>query len=294
MQKNVATLIIVLLIIETIALGWLVYDRYMQQKNQDKLQSELVVVKDEKTKVEEDLTAMMQQYEDLKTDNEEVNAQLEMEQKKIERIMTQLKKTKANDRYKIKQLEAEAETLRSIMKGYIRQIDSLNTMNQELTVENIQVKKQYKAEIEEKEVLQTEKDSLTSQVKKAAVLKVYNLNPMALNRWGRDTKRAGWVKDIKVCFDIAENDLAYAGKRYFYLRIAAPDGVILIDDDSGLFPYQGNNIAFSGRREFNYTGESAQLCLFWNAGEDKLLEGTYTVDIYADGNKIGKETLFLK
>ena len=294
MNKNIATILIAVLIMETLVLGWLVYERIVQKTENKNLQTELVEVVDEKTKVEKELETMLQQYEELKTDNVEVNAQLEMEQKKIEQIMAQLKKTKSNDKYKIKQLEAEAETLRNIMKGYIRQIDSLNTMNQELTAENIKVTRKYETEVEEKAELEVVRDSLTSKVKKAAVLRTHGINPIALNRWNRDTQRAGWVKNMKICFNIAENPLAYSGQRYFYIRIADPNGDILMDDDSGLFPFQGRNIAFSGRREFNYTGAEANICIFWNAGENKLLEGKYDIDIYADGNKIGRTSITLK
>jgi chromosome segregation ATPase len=45
-----------------------------------------------------------------------------------------LKKVKNKD-YDISKLRAEAETLRGIMKNYIHQIDSLNQINKQLTME---------------------------------------------------------------------------------------------------------------------------------------------------------------
>jgi hypothetical protein len=295
MNKNTGTILIVIIVIQTLLLGWLLYDRHTQNQENENLQLELDEVSEEKNEVESELEEMLQQYEDLKTDNEEVNAKLEEEQKKIENLIAELKTVKRGERYKIKKLEAETETLKRIMKGYIRQIDSLNTMNQELTAENIQVKKQYETKVEETKELETVRDSLTSKVKQAAVLQTYSTSAEPLNRWGRDTQRAGWVKKIRVCFHVAANDISYSGMRAFYIRIADPDGNILTDAQSGLFSYDGKNIAFSGKRDFNYTGEDAQMCIFWN-GEDveNLKEGMYSVDIYCDGNKIGKTNFELK
>lgn len=294
MNKNTGTILIVVLIIETLVIGWLVYDRFTQKEENQVLQTELTEATDEKQKVENELEDMLQQYEDLKTDNAEVNAKLEEEQAKIEKLMAELKTVKRGDRYKIEQLEKETETLKRIMKGYIRQIDSLNTMNQELTAENIKVKERYETVVEESKELETVRDSLKTQVKQASGLKTYGVSPLPLNRWGRDTQRAGWVKRIKVCFHVAENDLAYTGNRSFYIRIADPTGKILTNSQSTLFEYKGKNIAYSVKRDFNYTGADTEICMFWDGEEQELPKGNYTVDIYSDGRIIGNSTFSLK
>lgn len=295
MNKNTGTVLLVIVIIQTLLIGWLLYDRHTQTKEKESLKTELEEVSEDKEKVESELEEMYQQYEELKTDNEEVNAKLAEEQEKIENLMAELKTVKRSERNKIKQLEKETETLKRIMKGYIRQIDSLNTMNQELTAENVQVKQQYETVVEETKELETERDSLSTKVKKAAKLQTHSISPEPLNRWGRDTQRSGWVKKIRICFNLAANELTYTGSRTLYTRIADPDGRILTDRQSDLFEYEGENIAYSGKREINYQGKDTRACIFWNGEDyDNLKEGMYTADIYTDGHKIGTATFELK
>ena len=62
--------------------------------------------------------------------------QLGAEQDKIRQLL----KRDASNATKIRMYQRELETLRKVMRSYIVQIDSLNTRNQELTAENIQVR----------------------------------------------------------------------------------------------------------------------------------------------------------
>ena len=62
------------------------------------------------------------------------------------------------------------ETLRSIMRSYIVQIDSLNTKNQALTAENIEVRTKLRDVEKSHEELSKIKDELSSKVNLASQL----------------------------------------------------------------------------------------------------------------------------
>ena len=87
----------------------------------------------------EDLTAQMialqNDYATLSSDYDSINSQLDSSREEVSQLIERIKKTDATNRAKIRQYERELGTLRSIMRNYIVQIDSLNTLNQKLTAD---------------------------------------------------------------------------------------------------------------------------------------------------------------
>ncbi len=293
MNQNTAKLLLVVAIIQTLVIVWLVYDRTQIQSQKVQLTENLTEVTDERDNVQKELQAMYDQYESLKSDNKTLNAELEAQQTRISELMEELKRTKRGNISRIKELEAETETLRDIMKSYIKQIDSLNTQNIALTKENKEVKKRIETVVSEKDNVISERDSLDTTVKKAQSLKGFNILITPLNSRGKSTNRARKMERIEICFSIAENVVATKGKRNVYIRIAGPDNSILIGEGSKFFMFEGQEIAYSAMKTVDYQGEQADVCMFWRATEEHP-EGRYTVDIYTDGKRIGSKTFELK
>ena len=69
--------------------------------------------------------------------------------------MGRLKKERSWSLAKIKQYEKEVGTLRTIMRGYIKQIDSLNTLNKQLIEENVSFRGQDEIDAQTRRVLDT-------------------------------------------------------------------------------------------------------------------------------------------
>ncbi|MCF6366196.1 MAG: hypothetical protein L3J35_08345 [Bacteroidales bacterium] len=292
-MNSTAKLLIVIVIIETAAIGWLVWDKFQKKEVAGEISKELVQVKSERAVIEEELETMYRQYESLKTDNKEINEQLEAEKEKIKETLEQLRRVKRTDFAKIKQLQEETETLKTIMKDYIKQIDKLNTENKKLHSENKEIKKSYEDQIARTETLTYLKDSLSSQVKIAKELKAENIITLTLNKRDKTTSRASKMKKVKICFTIDDNVLANKGSRYAYVRIAGPDGIILMSNESGMFSFNGKEIAYSSKRHLTYEGSKTNVCIFWTADEEQA-SGKYDVDIFMDGSQIGEQYFTLK
>ena len=77
----------------------------------------------EKQDLTEQILALQNDYEGLSSDYDTINAQLDSSREEIAQLMERVKKTEATNRSKIRQYEKELGTLRSIMRGYISQID---------------------------------------------------------------------------------------------------------------------------------------------------------------------------
>ena len=91
----------------------------------------------------EDLTVQMvelqQDYASLSTTNDTLNNELMHEREKVAQLIERIQKTEANNKVKLRQYEKELGTLRAIMRGYIKQIDSLNTLNSTLRAEAAEI-----------------------------------------------------------------------------------------------------------------------------------------------------------
>ena len=292
-MNSTSKTLLIIVIIMTIVLGWLIYNNFQQKNEQAKTNKELVEVKSDKAAIEEELEGMIVRYDGLKTDNEELNVKLETEKQKIKETLEQLKRVKRNDRVKIKLLQEETETLKSIMKDFVKQIDELNTENIRLVSENSEIRQNYDDEMARTETLTYLKDSLSTQVKKAKELKAENISVEILNIRDNITNRASKLHKVKVCFTIDNNVLAAKGTRNSYMRIAAPDGIILLSKESGMFNYQGKEIAFSSKRELTYEGKKTNVCVFWTADSEQA-PGKYSIDIFMDGSQIGEQKFSLK
>ena len=104
----------------------------IMMSNKNRLVKDLNSEKDDLTG---ELIALQNDYAELSTTNAAINDSLAVEKEKVVQLIERLQKTDATNRAKIKQYEKEVGTLRTIMRGYIAQIDSLNTLNTALRKE---------------------------------------------------------------------------------------------------------------------------------------------------------------
>ena len=77
------------------------------------------------------------------------------------------------------------------------------------------------------------------------------------------------------------------GMKSVYVRIMTPTNDVLTQ--GGTFPYENRNLEYSIRKDIEYTGEEQAVTVYWDVAQT-LLAGTYRVDIFADGHRIGGTT----
>ena len=292
-KPKVPMWLIAVVVTLTVAVAVLIVKIIQSSNTISDYREEVSYVEDQKVKLEGELNNIIVTYDSLKTENDSINQQLVAQQEYIKKLLKQ----KASNVYKIKKYQDELGTLREIMRSYIVQIDSLNTKNKELTAENVQLgQKLHKSETEKK-ALSEEKDKLTETVALAQKLSVYNIVPEAMKeRKGRESKeidKADKADMIRVCFTVRENRVAHAGNKTIYLRIIRPDDFVLAAEESGLFEYEGEMLAYSAKRELEYDNADIDMCIYWNKTEE-LVPGTYQIAIYAEGYEIGTSTLTLQ
>ncbi len=281
-------LIGVLLIITAVLVGFLI-TRNSQMKE---MQEQYVVDKQE---LEDEYEAISLQYEGFKfsVQNDSLLYRLQNEQAKVLRLQEELRMTQASDKAEIKRLSDELATLRRILRSYIQQIDSLNTLNKELRAENQQITDQYNRTSRTLQQVSQEREQLSEKVSLAAQLVATNISAKAVNDRGRDQTRLSRSTQFVVSFTIARNITTEPGERTVYVRIMTPDGNVLSKSSNDRFSYENSDILFSMRRIVEYGGEEIPVTMFWDI-EEFLMPGTYKSDIFADGHHIGSHSFMME
>jgi hypothetical protein len=238
---------------------------------------------------------MAGEYDSLMTNNDSINVELTDQKDRVDNLMADAKKYN----WSIYKLKKEASTLREIMKGYVRTIDSLNTENVELRAENLFVKDELGAQEVENDKLRENNSELEDKVRLGAKLATINFTAygqrVKRNSVHKETSRASTTEKIKACFTIDDNEVTEAGKKMVYLRILTPKGTVLAErsDNSNTFMLDGRRVLYSGKKEVNYENQELDLCMYWDV-VNMLTPGQYFVKAYIEGYEVGSTTMILK
>lgn len=259
---------------------------YFDQKN--KMVEIETVLTQEKDSLANELRLMVHGYDTLKTDNDTLMANLQREKKRI----VQLLSVNASNVQLLKKYRAEIGTMRDIMKGYIVQIDSLNTLNQQLVAENIGIKQQI-TEVQNSNVELTKaKEELTSKVTVAAVIQAKDINAVTLNKKRKETNRLAVIDKLRICFTLRENPIAAPGEKEVFMRVIRPDSLVITTSPDNLFDYNGDKLVYSASRLVDYMNQDIEMCIFLDNTGDFIV-GTYSVELYLENNIIGRTTFAL-
>jgi len=267
----------------------------------DKLLKEVAQEKEaQRIELQGELDSLLVQHEEIKASYGELADSLSV---KDSLIIANAKEIKSllNYKWEYRKVQKKLDRLRVVAQNYVSQMDSLYTVNQSLVEENLNIKRRYNSEQRKNIVLAKEKEQLAEKISEASVLEAYNIKatPIYVKRSGTEveTSKARRVSKIKVCFTLGKNVVLPSGTKDVYVRIARPDTKILspgIAEDF-VFEYQGEQIQYSMYQQVNYDNEALRLCLDWTKKyEDiEMLEGTYEVVVFADGQEIGTASFVL-
>ena len=219
-------------------------------------------------------------------------SQLLAERAKVDQLQKELKSNKVTSAKRIGQLTQEVSTLRSVLKNYVVQIDSLQSANNRLRQENTEVRANYERATNEAQQLSNEKAQLTDRVKLAAKLDATRISITPIDKRGKPSKKLEKTVNIQIHFTVAKNVTASVGEKTFYCRITQPNEELLVKPGAGTFAFEGKQIPYSIRREIEYNGEDTAVTMYWPV-EESLQSGTYRVKLFADGNLIGQASFTL-
>jgi hypothetical protein len=275
-----------LIAVAVLLAGGLAYIWYQKSS----LVKELTIEKQELT---EQMVALQNDYATLSSDYDDINLQLDSSRLEVQMLIEKITQTEATNRSKIRQYEKELGTLRSIMRNYIVQIDSLNTLNKQLTADAAAARREAAESRRKQEELSKTVESLSGQVAAGAVIKARGLRMEAYNSSDKVTDRSGRVVRLLTTLSLVENDLAQTGPVRVYIRVKGPDGILLTNDTQRTFEVDGEPMICSASREVDYQGKEVELSIYLN-DITGYVKGIYTVEAYTDQTRLGSAELMLR
>ena len=270
-------------LLAALVIGFLLYTMNKQRAESQQM---LELAEMDKREMENEYEQFAMQYNEMMTqiNNDSLVAQLEMEQKRTEELLEELRRVKSSDAAEIMRLKKELATLRQVLRSYVLQIDSLNRMNEALAQENSNLKTQNEQARQHISNLATENETLSDKVAIASQLDATGIYAEGRNKKGKTAKKIKDVKKFVIGFNIARNVTTATGIRSIYVRITTPTGNVLTK--GGTFAYENRQLEYSIRKDIEYTGEEESIVVYWDVAE-ALSAGNYRVDIFADGQNIG-------
>ena len=243
----------------------------------------------EKDSLEGELRNIYFRYDTLETNSLELQVEMQEQKEKIDKLISM----QAEDAYKIRMYRKEMETLRTVLRSYIVQIDSLNMQNQELLAENKQLRNTELRLSTEKEQLEKDKTQLEEIKDLASTLQASRIDLVMLNKRDKKSDRIRTAVKVRVDFVLRANNVAIAGEKKIFLRIIRPDQVVLGSPELEMIDIDGEPVPASASRVINYENEDLPVSIFW-ANDGEIVPGEHVVELYSEGKLIGTASFVLK
>ncbi len=281
--KTVMTALAAVAAVLACILGYMLYQR-------NTLVSQL---EGEKAELAQQMVALQQDFSTLSSDYENINHQLDTSREQVAMLIEKLNKTQATNRAKIRQYEKELGTLRSIMKGYIVQIDSLNTLNKRLSADAAAARREAAESRRANEELSAQVENLSTQVSAGKVLRARAISLAGYYGNDKQGDRHSRVRYMIAGLSLVENSLADRGPVRVYVRVKDPDGVLLMNNESVEFVVDGQALQATASREVDYEGSEVDMSIYINdTGE--FVKGVYTLEVYTEQSLLGRAECMLR
>ncbi|MFY7827631.1 MAG: hypothetical protein ACOVQ4_10910 [Flectobacillus sp.] len=144
-------------------------------------------------------------------------------------------------------------------------------------------------------------EELTKKVRIGAQLKAINIQVLAVNSRGKVQDGGNYkskkMNQLLVIFNLPSNPLTEQNEKEIILRILDPTGAVISDSalGSGIFQFNGIETAYTSKKVVEYTNNDQRVEMLFSRGESsKYNSGNYSVELYAEGFKIGQGVFTVK
>jgi hypothetical protein len=238
------------------------------------------------------LSTLIGDFDQLQTENDTINANLVIERQRADSLMQRMQQERNWNAARVRDLQKELGSLRLVMQGYVRQIDSLNTLATTLANENVQIRREINTERLRADMAEERAEELDVKVRKGAVILARGIRLVALNNNDREMTRASRSTRLRTDFTLTANELAQPGARDVFVRIIGPDGYVMADATGTTFEADGERMSYSAKRPIDYQNTDLPVNVFYDGGG--IVAGKYSVTVYLDGQAIGSNEIILK
>ena len=245
-----------------------------------------------------DFQTMLATYDDLKLKDADKSSAINDQKAKIQNLLTQLNTNKKMSAQELFAFRKENETLRHIMRGYVKQIDSLNTLNVRLSSDLDTKTQELHVTAGERDGYKQVAEENAAQVKKGAKLQAFSISSsglrMKLNNTTESTTKARNCIQFKTAFTIGSNPLTKPGRKTVYLQVTSPSGNVLQLKENFIVATDQGSVAYSDKKDIDYSGENIDVTIYYDLKEGEAVKGSYGVKLFSEGQQIGADSFSLK
>lgn len=312
-QQNKGTFAWVGLVIMTLAAGAFGF-MYFDQKDQTETKEVAIVEKAKELAFTQTKLDSVSRNLDAKiAETQQLGGNIEELMKVKARLETDKANLKKNNRFEIAKYTAKIKeyeqflTEKDVELVKLREENGvLTATNQTLSTENTGLKTEKEALTQVKQQLtdsvmtySSQNRELSEKVAIGAALKAENIRVLAVTPKGKvkndDSYRAKRVDKIKLQFNLPSNPLTQPDEKEIYVRVLDPDGAVISDEamGSGKFNWKGQEMMFTTKDRVAYQNTNQTVEMIYDNAQ-KFRPGKYSVEVYAEGFRIGSSNFTIK
>ena len=267
-----------------ILLGVIIYTVSLYQ---DKQKNTALLTK-EKELVVEDLTSLKSEYDKAILESNATNEELVSARDNIAKYIDSVKTMKA-DIASLYRYRKQVGILTKEREQLIRKVDSLTRSNTFLAMQRDSTYVELEKQTVFNDSLVVQNTQLADVVEKGSALNLskFSVDAVKERTSGKlvSTSRAKATDKLKVCFTVADNVIAQAGDRQFFIEVLDPQGNVLGESFSKTSD-SGASVTYSKGTEFYYENRSLDVCDFINKPASEFQKGNYMVNVYDNSLKL--------
>lgn len=232
------------------------------------------------------LKSARDQREALGLENESLNEKIANLERNVVSLRNLRYKDKAEYDRKIAEMTLEADRYLEQIAQLEKKADSLGVKATELT-----------GELEE---MNMENESLQGQVAIASILKAENVQVISENEKGKEDTdlefKAKNIHKLKVTFTLAENAVAEKNTKDMVLRIIEPSKSVMFHKENGGHSFEmanGKSDFYTLKQMFKFSNSNQRITFLYQK-DGEYSDGTYQVELYCEGHKIGRGAFKVK
>ncbi len=242
----------------------------------------------EKELVVADLTNLKSEYDKAILESNATNEELVAARDNIAKYIDSVQGMKA-DIASLSRYRRQVDVLKAEREKLLKQVDSLTQSNSLLAMQRDSTFTELEKQTVFNDSLVVQNTQLADAVERGSALSLssFTVDAVRERNSGKmvSTSRARATDKFKVCFTVADNVIAEAGDREFYIEVLDPQGNVL-GDSYTKSTEEGANITYSKGTNFYYENSTLDVCDYINKPGDEFPKGNYMVNVYDNKLKL--------
>lgn len=261
-----------------VLLGTIIYTVSLYQ---DKKKTTNALVQ-EKQIVEADLESLKSEYDKAILESNATNEELVSARDNIARYIDSVKNMKA-DISSLSRYRRQVSVLKAERTQLLKQVDSLTQSNTMIAMQRDSTYVELEKQTVFNDSLVVQNTQLADVVEKGSALNLakFSVDAVKERSSGKlaSTSRARRTDKLKICFTVANNVIADAGDREFFLEVLDPQGNVLGESYSKTND-SGASVTYSKGTNFYYENKALDVCDYINKPAGDFQKGNYMVNVY--------------